>query len=236
MEAVNRAPEIQHQVEKKLHRAPSPARPKAIRGWSVAKSKCNPGSKPGLGISPCRLSRHSPTLKDIKLGKMPATKAAAVTVKKPEKGGGAGTKGSVPGKRKKGQRAASGTPPAPGKRLAPATDSSSSSSSSSELSDCPSEQLSGILSPGANEPRDGCPTPPDPGTWAGQGQREEDGGSSASGQSDGASGAKSPSMESRLHVSNSLAFSDFSEEFVDSIQEEFLKEIEELRSENDYLK
>ncbi|XP_048406161.2 protein SOGA1 isoform X2 [Stegostoma tigrinum] len=236
MEAVNRAPEIQQQVEKKLHRAPSPARPKAIRGWSVAKSKCSPGSKPGLGISPCRLSRHSPTLKDIKLGKMPATKAAAVTVKKPEKGGGAGAKGSVPGKRKKGQRAASGTAPAPGKRLAPATDSSSSSSSSSELSDCPSEQLSGILSPGASEPRDGCPTPPDQGTWAGQGQREEDGGSSASGQSDRASGPKSPSMESRLHISNSLAFSDFSEEFVDSIQEEFLKEIEELRSENDYLK
>ncbi|XP_043566487.1 protein SOGA1 isoform X1 [Chiloscyllium plagiosum] len=220
MEAVSRAPEIQQQVEKKkLHRAPSPARPKAIRGWSVAKSKCNPGSKPALGISQCRLSRHSPALKDIKLGKMPAAKAAAV--KKPEKGGGGGVKGSASGKRKKIQRLASAAAPAPG------TDSSCSSSSSSELSDCPSEQLSGILSPGASEHRDGCPTPPG----------QEDGGSSASGgQSDGASGAKSPSMGSRLHVSNSLAFSDFSEEFVDSIQEEFLKEIEELRSENDYLK
>ncbi|XP_072412907.1 microtubule cross-linking factor 2-like isoform X2 [Chiloscyllium punctatum] len=220
MEAVSRAPEIQQQVEKKkLHRAPSPARPKAIRGWSVAKSKCNPGSKPALGISQCRLSRHSPALKDIKLGKMPAAKAAAV--KKPEKGGGGGVKGSASGKRKKIQRLASAAAPAPG------TDSSCSSSSSSELSDCPSEQLSGILSPGASEHRDGCSTPPG----------QEDGGSSASGgQSDGASGAKSPSMGSRLHVSNSLAFSDFSEEFVDSIQEEFLKEIEELRSENDYLK
>ncbi|XP_038659359.1 protein SOGA1 isoform X2 [Scyliorhinus canicula] len=234
MEAVNGAPEVQQQqVEKKrLHRAPSPARPKAIRGWSVAKSKCNPGSKPGL--AQCRLSRHSPALKDGKLGKMPAGKAAAASAssssrasKKPERGGG-GLRGSAAGKRK-GQRG--GPAPAPGK-LSPA----SATDSSSELSDCPSEPLS---EPGDGEPgpgpSHGCPTTPDAldeGTWP----AEDASLASASGQSDAASGAKSPSLDSRLHVSNSLAFSDFSEEFVDSIQEEFLKEIEELRSENDYLK
>ncbi|XP_067904485.1 microtubule cross-linking factor 2 [Heterodontus francisci] len=246
MEAVNGTSEIQQQqqqVKRKLPRAPSPARPKAIRGWSVAKSKCNPGSKPGL--TQCRLSRHSPALKDIKLGKMPASKAAAAAAsrasKKPERGGGGG-KGGAAGKRKS-QRSSSAAAFAQGKLSPSVTDSSS------ELSDCPSDDNK-LLSPadtgdsesgrGASESehldgRGGIPTPPDTlddRTWPG-----EDGSlASASGQSDGASGAKSPSLESRLHVSNSLAFSDLSEEFVDSIQEEFLKEIDELRSENDYLK
>uniref|UniRef100_UPI00398F7676 microtubule cross-linking factor 2 isoform X2 n=1 Tax=Pristiophorus japonicus TaxID=55135 RepID=UPI00398F7676 len=262
MEAVNGTPDIQQQPQqkpvekKKLHRAPSPARPKAIRGWSVAKSKCNPG------LAQCRLSRHSPTLKDIKLSKMPAGKGAAVAAassssragkgdsrsKKPNQGGGAGGggKGSAPGKRK-GQRGGGGQC-APGK-LSPATDSSS------ELSDCPSDQLSEdprLLSADTSdsepEPQaaraggegGGPGSPPAPAphtldqpTWPGG----DDGSlASASGHSDGPFGAKSPSLDSRLHVSNSLAFSDFSEEFVDSIQEEFLKEIDELRSENDYLK
>ncbi|XP_078411252.1 microtubule cross-linking factor 2 isoform X4 [Cetorhinus maximus] len=247
MEAVNGAPELPQPAEKKkLHRAPSPARPKAIRGWSVAKSKCNPGSKQGL--AQCRLSRHSPALKDIKLGKVPAGKAAASSSsssrasKKPERGA-AGLKGSAAGKRKS-QRGGGGGSSGGGSSAALALGklsptSSSSGGSSSELSDCPSEQLSEDnkpLSPQPQPGKGGCPTPPDPldeRTWPG-----EDGSlASASGQSDtAASGAKSPSLESRLPVSNSLAFSDFSEEFVDSIQEEFLKEIEELRSENDYLK
>ncbi|XP_067856513.1 microtubule cross-linking factor 2 [Heptranchias perlo] len=275
MEALNGTPEIhqqqQQQVEKKkLHRAPSPARPKAIRGWSVAKSKCNPGSKQGL--AQCRLSRHSPGLKDIKLSKMPATKAKAAAAaaaasasratkgdsrsKKPDRGGGGGGTGA----------AAPPPPPPPGKKTSQRGDGEftpgklSPTDSSSELSDCPSEENK-LLSPetgnsdsesgrGASEsePKDGepvsvnaaggkggCSPPPDTlddRTWPG-----EDGSlASASGQSDGPYGAKSPSLESRLHVSNSLAFSDFSEEFVDSIQEEFLKEIDELRSENDYLK
>ncbi|XP_059836687.1 protein SOGA1 [Hypanus sabinus] len=258
MEAVNGTPEIRQQQpaeKKKVHRAPSPARPKAlIRGWSVAKSKCSPGGSK-QGLAQCRLSRHGPGLKDIKLGKSPASKSAGVgsagasagsragkgdpRSKKSERAGGAG---GTAGKRKN-PRAGDG-PRAPGKR-SPATDSSS------ELSDCPSEPLSEDNKPpsaadtsdsesargaGGSEPplsrRGACSPTQDDRSWPG-----EDGSlASASGQSDGPCGTKSPSLDSRLHVSNSLGFSDFSEEFVDSIQEEFVKEIDELRSENDYLK
>ncbi|KAM9855194.1 microtubule cross-linking factor 2 [Aulostomus maculatus] len=44
------------------------------------------------------------------------------------------------------------------------------------------------------------------------------------------------SFDSRVPASTSLAFSDLTDEFMDSMQEEFIREIEELRSENDYLK
>lgn len=44
------------------------------------------------------------------------------------------------------------------------------------------------------------------------------------------------SFDSRVPASTSLAFSDLTEEFMDGMHEEFVREIEELRSENDYLK
>lgn len=44
------------------------------------------------------------------------------------------------------------------------------------------------------------------------------------------------SFDSRMPASTSLAFSDLTEEFMDGMHEEFVREIEELRSENDYLK
>ncbi|KAJ0036496.1 hypothetical protein NQD34_005173 [Periophthalmus magnuspinnatus] len=44
------------------------------------------------------------------------------------------------------------------------------------------------------------------------------------------------SFDSRVPASTSLAFSDLTEELMDSVHEEYAREIEELRSENDYLK
>ncbi|KAK5917116.1 hypothetical protein CgunFtcFv8_012034 [Champsocephalus gunnari] len=44
------------------------------------------------------------------------------------------------------------------------------------------------------------------------------------------------SFDSRVPPSASLAFSDLTEEFMDGMHEEFVREIEELRSEKDYLK
>uniref|UniRef100_A0A8D0G5R6 Uncharacterized protein n=1 Tax=Sphenodon punctatus TaxID=8508 RepID=A0A8D0G5R6_SPHPU len=41
---------------------------------------------------------------------------------------------------------------------------------------------------------------------------------------------------SRLHLSTSLAFSDLTEELLDLGHEGWVRELEELRSENDYLK
>ncbi|XP_069740096.1 microtubule cross-linking factor 2 isoform X2 [Narcine bancroftii] len=249
MEAVNGTPDMRRQQpaeKKKLHRAPSPARPKAlIRGWSVAKSKGGPGGlKPGLGQ--CRLSRHGAGLKDVKAPAAGGGSRAAKGEsrgKKPERGGGGSGQGVAAGKRKN-SRAGDG-------QRAPAKPSAATDSSS-ELSDCPSEPLSEDNKPpsadtsdsesargagGSEAPlarrggaRSPPPPPPDDRSWPG-----EDGSlASASGQSDGPCGTKSP--DSRLQVSNSLGFSDFSEEFVDSLQEEFVKEMDELRSENDYLK
>lgn len=45
-----------------------------------------------------------------------------------------------------------------------------------------------------------------------------------------------PSMESRLNFSSSVAFSDLTGEFVDGMHDELVREIDDLRSENEYLK
>lgn len=223
MEAVNGTADSNQQQQqqqkkmpgekKKVHREPSPARPKAgVRGWSVGRVK-----------GQCRLSRHghghghSPGLKDTRPGasgkaasagpgaegaraelrgkKAPAAAASAA--------GGKKKKAVARWKSPRAQAHIHGLNPGPGRRWAAgATDSSSDLSAHTSDSEAPALAL----------------TLPGPGS-----------GSPGSGQSD-----------SRLHLSNSLGFSDFSEEQLPDggggHEEEMVKEMEELRSDNDYLK
>ncbi|XP_032897200.1 protein SOGA1 isoform X2 [Amblyraja radiata] len=219
MEAVNGTADSNQQQKKKMpgekkkvHREPSPARPKpGVRGWSVGRVK-----------GQCRLSRHghghghSPGLKDTRPGasgkaasagpgaegaraelrgkKAPAAAASAA--------GGKKKKAAARWKSPRAQAHIHGLNPGPGRRWAAgATDSSSDLSAHTSDSEAPALTLPG---PGSGSP--------------------------GSGQSD-----------SRLHLSNSLGFSDFSEEQLPDgggghEEEEMVKEMEELRSDNDYLK
>lgn len=255
--------------KKKINRAPSPARPKDVPGWSLTKIRGGIGT-PTLSVKPgaihlgSRLSRRSPvgslSGKDSKAersgGGKPAGKAsfsAAALSKTTAAKGGKGTGG-----RRKVSDASIGSDDlskdsgcAPGK-LSP-TDSSS------ELSDCASEEnkLSTDAVSSDAESRssrggglDGD-NPLRNGTSADRASQQaaaKTGGSSA--EKDRLSigvetgeGSISPgeersvtSFDSRVPASTSLAFSDLTDEFMDGMHEEFVREIEELRSENDYLK
>ncbi|XP_053173363.1 protein SOGA1 [Scomber japonicus] len=255
--------------KKKINRAPSPARPKDVPGWSLTKIRGGIGT-PTLSVKPgaihlgSRLSRRSPvgslSGKDSKAersgGGKPAGKAsfsAAALSKTTAAKGGKGTGG-----RRKVSDASIGSDDlskdsgcAPGK-LSP-TDSSS------ELSDCASEEnkLSTDAVSSDAESRssrggglDGD-NPLRNGTSADRASQQaaaKSGGSSA--EKDRLSigvetgeGSISPgeersvtSFDSRVPASTSLAFSDLTDEFMDGMHEEFVREIEELRSENDYLK
>ncbi|XP_078275294.1 microtubule cross-linking factor 2 isoform X2 [Rhinoraja longicauda] len=213
--------------KKKVHRTPSPARPKgaAVRGWGAA----------GRARGQCRLSRlthtHSPGLKDTRAGA--GGKAAGLGL-----GPGPGAEGArgehragskkaaappAGGKKKKKASARWKSPraqahppgptnthtPGPGPRWA-ATDSSSDLSAPTSDSEAPA--LPGPSSPGS-------------------GSSNSNGNSNGNGR---------PRPDSRLrHLSNSLGLSDFSEEQLPDgahLDMEMAKEMEELRSENDYLK
>ncbi|KAM8945288.1 microtubule cross-linking factor 2 isoform 2-T2 [Pelodytes ibericus] len=143
--------------KKKMNRAPSPARPKDLTGWSL--SKARRGSPVSLSVIPPGPRRPLPSPGNKKpLEKAPRT---------------------------------GGKPKSSGPRRG--TDSSSEGS-------CASEECSSSSSRGSSE-------------------------------EGGVSGASS-----RLQLSTSLAFSDLTEEILDGGTEVFLREMEELRSENDYLK
>ncbi|XP_047433610.1 protein SOGA1 isoform X2 [Mugil cephalus] len=258
--------------KKKINRAPSPARPKDVPGWSLTKIRGGIGT-PTLSVKPgaihlgSRISRRSPVGslagKDGKAEKCGGAKPAG----KSSFSGGAlsKTSGSKAAKSSGGRRKVSDASIgsddlskdsgcAPGK-LSP-TDSSS------ELSDCASEEnkLSADAVSSDAESRSSrgggmdVEKPLRDGALADRASQqaaakttcssaEKDDKDRLSLSIDTGEGSISPgeersatSFDSRVPASTSLAFSDLTEEFMDGMHEEFVREIEELRSENDYLK
>ncbi|RVE70220.1 hypothetical protein OJAV_G00062850 [Oryzias javanicus] len=237
--------------KKKIHRAPSPARPKDVPGWSFTKIRGGIGT-PTLSVKPgaihlgSRISRRSPVGslagKDGKAGGKTAGKSS----------GGASKAAKSSGGRRKVSDASTGSDDlskdsgcAPGK-LSP-TDSSS------ELSDCASEEnkLSADAMSSDAESRSSRGEKPAREGWLTDAANQRASARSSTDRdkdrlslgTEAAEGSASPgeersvtSVDSRVPASTSLAFSDLTEEFMDSMQEEFIREIEELRSENDYLK
>lgn len=254
--------------KKKINRAPSPARPKDVPGWSLTKIRGGIGT-PTLSVKPgaihlgSRISRRSPvgslSGKDGKAEKSGGGKPAgksSFSASALSKSSAAKAAKSTGGRRKVSD-ASTGSDDlskdsgcAPGK-LSP-TDSSS------ELSDCASEEnklsTDAVSSdtesrssrgggPDGDKPlRDGAPSDRMSQHAAAAKSTEKEKERLSLGVDTG-EGSISPgdersatSFDSRVPASTSLAFSDLTEEFMDGMHEEFVREIEELRSENDYLK
>uniref|UniRef100_A0A3P8TG29 Microtubule crosslinking factor 2 n=1 Tax=Amphiprion percula TaxID=161767 RepID=A0A3P8TG29_AMPPE len=248
--------------KKKINRAPSPARPKDVPGWSLTKIRGGIGT-PTLSVKPgsihlgSRISRRSPVGslagKDGKAEKCGGGKPAG----KSSVSGGLLSKTSKAAKSTGGRRKVSDASIgsddlskdsgcAPGK-LSP-TDSSS------ELSDCASEEnkLSADAASSDAESRssrgggldvekppirDGADRASQPAaSRSAEKERLSLGMETGEGSISPGDERSVTSFDSRVPASTSLAFSDLTEEFMDGMQEEFVREIEELRSENDYLK
>lgn len=202
---------------KKSHRAPSPARPKDVAGWSLAKGRRGPG--PGSAAACSAASSARPDKK----GRAVASGA---------RGSGTRVAGVRTGVRAKGR-------PRPGTGPRPPPPPPSLTDSSSEVSDCASEEarllglelaLSSDAESAAGGPagaRTGQPSQPAPS--AQQPPRPP-------ASPEEPSVAASSVGSSRLPLSASLAFSDLTEEMLDCGPGGFVRELEELRSENDYLK
>lgn len=243
---------LQVTEKKKIHRAPSPARPKDVPGWSLTKIRGGIGTptlsvKPGAIYLGGRVSRRSPvTGKETKTEKSKPTGKPALSAP--------GAQKSIVKSNKSGRRKVSDASIgsddlskdsgcAPGK-LSP-TDSSS------ELSDCASEEnkvstdaLSSDTETSSRGGIDGEKAPADHGLLDKSGQTktsvEKDrlslGMETAEGSVSPGDERSLTSFDSRMPASTSLAFSDLTEELMDGMHEELVREIEELRSENDYLK
>ncbi|XP_051516181.1 protein SOGA1-like isoform X2 [Myxocyprinus asiaticus] len=244
---------LQVNDKKKTHRAPSPARPRDVHGWSLTKIRGGIGTptlsvKPGAIYLGGRVSRRSPVAgKETK-----AEKSSKPTGKPGPSASGAQKSSANPNKssRRKVSDASIGSDDlskdsgcAPGK-LSP-TDSSS------ELSDCASEEnkvsTDALSSDTETSSRGGIE-----GDKAGaeHGLPDKRARAKTSEEKDRLSlgmetgeGRISPgdersltSFDSRMPASTSLAFSDLTEELMDGMHEELVREIDELRSENDYLK
>lgn len=202
---------------KKSHRAPSPARPKDVAGWSLAKGRRGPG--PGAAAACSAASSARPDKKGR-------------TVVPGARGSGTRVAGVRAGVRAKGR-------PRPGTGPRPPPPPPSLTDSSSEVSDCASEEarllglelaLSSDAESAAGGPAGARPgQPPQPAPPAQQPPRPP-------ASPDEPSVAASSVGSSRLPLSASLAFSDLTEEMLDCGPGGFVRELEELRSENDYLK
>lgn len=238
------APPPQPPEKKKLQRAPSPARPKDVPGWSLARSRrgYHPGSpsavaaalsgKSGAGGGHSRRPGGAKDGRGERRGKatpppllMPPTRGAA--------GGRAGA-------RLKGRsRPAGGAAAAPGKGAPPPPRPpapSLATDSSSEASDCSASEEAkllsllelGGLSGGASDTESPASSsimaPAQPASASADG---------ASPLPEDLSAAASLASSSRLPLSTSLAFSDLTEELLDA---GVARELDELRAENDYLK
>ncbi|XP_054904406.1 protein SOGA1 isoform X2 [Poeciliopsis prolifica] len=246
--------------KKKINRAPSPARPKDVPGWSLTKIRGGIGSttlsvKPGAIHLGSRISRRSP------VGSLAGKDGKA------ERGGGKAvgkssllskTSASKVAKSNSGRRKASDASTGSddlSKDSGCAAGKLSPTDSSSELSDCASEEnkLSADAGSSDTESRSsrGAEGEKPLGSRAGQraaakntcstaGKDEKDRRSLSveTGEDSTSPGEErsATSFDSRVPASTSLAFSDLTEEFTDGMHEEYLREIEELRSENDYLK
>ncbi|XP_032460071.1 protein SOGA1 isoform X1 [Phocoena sinus] len=202
---------------KKSHRAPSPARPKDVAGWSLAKGRRGPG--PGSAAACSAASSARPDKK----GRAVASGA---------RGSGTRVAGVRTGVRAKGR-------PRPGTGPRPPPPPPSLTDSSSEVSDCASEEarllglelaLSSDAESAAGGP--GGARTGQPSQTAPSAQQPPRPPASPEEPSVAASSVGS----SRLPLSASLAFSDLTEEMLDCGPGGFVRELEELRSENDYLK
>ncbi|XP_061688447.1 protein SOGA1 [Syngnathoides biaculeatus] len=247
--------------KKKINRAPSPARPKDVPGWSLTKIRGGIGA-PSLSVKPgsihlgSRVSRRSP------VGSLSGKDAKA-----DKSGGKSGAKSSASSKNPANKMAQNSS--VARRRVSDASIGSddlskdsgcaagklSPTDSSSELSDCASEEhkLSTDAPSSDTDSRSSRGGGLDGDNPLGNGTSQvlaEAKSSTEAGDKDRLSigvevGEESASpaeersvtsVDSRMPASTSLAFSDLTEEFGDDMQEEFVREIEELRSENDYLK
>ncbi|XP_014909447.1 protein SOGA1 isoform X2 [Poecilia latipinna] len=246
--------------KKKINRAPSPARPKDVPGWSLTKIRGGIGSttlsvKPGAIHLGSRISRRSP------VGSL-AGKDGKV-----ERGGGktvgkssllsktsASKAAKSNGGRRKVSDASTGSDDL-SKDSGCAAGKLSPTDSSSELSDCASEENKLSADAGSSDAESrssrGAEGEKPLGSRAGQRAAAKNTCSTAekdekdrfslsveTGEDSISPGEErsATSFDSRVPASTSLAFSDLTEEFTDGMHEEYLREIEELRSENDYLK
>ncbi|KAJ8257346.1 hypothetical protein GJAV_G00184630 [Gymnothorax javanicus] len=252
-------PSVQpHQVneKKKINRAPSPARPQDVPGWSLTKIRGGIGT-PTLSVKPgaihlgSRVSRRSPgSGKDIRSDKGKVPGKSLLSVAGFQKSGGKAVKSC----RRKISDASNGSEDL-SKDSGCAPEKLSPTDSSSELSDCASEEnklsTDALSSDTETSSRGGGADGESTTTNHGNGRSDR--------ASRGVQNSKNlvdkdrnsldvegsispgderslPSFDSRMPASTSLAFSDLTEEFMDGMHEEFVREIEELRSENDYLK
>ncbi|XP_011620117.2 protein SOGA1 isoform X2 [Takifugu rubripes] len=245
--------------KKKINRAPSPARPKDVPGWSLTKIRGGIGTttltiKPGAIHLGSRVSRRSPvgSLAGSAKEKSKTSGKSSLSSASSTKTSGGKTSKSTAARRKVsdasiGSDDLSKDSGCPTGKLSP-TDSSS------ELSDCASEENKLSVSSDAESrssrgggpegdrpPGDGPRVPHQPAAKTLSAEKEFKERPSAGVEAGG--GNASPgeersvtSWDSRMPASTSLAFSDLTEEFMDGLHEEYAREIEELRSENDYLK
>nr|XP_043894913.1 protein SOGA1 isoform X3 [Solea senegalensis] len=258
--------------KKMINRAPSPARPKDVPGWSLTKIRGGIGT-PTLSVKPggihlgSRISRRSPvgslSGRDGKAeksgGGKPPGKSSSSHAAMSKSSSTKSAKSS--GGRRKVSDASIGSDDL-SKDSGCAAGKLSPTDSSSELSDCASEEnklSTDAVSSDAESrsSRGGGPDGDKPlrngvlSDRAGQQQSVKAGCSSEDRDDkdrlslgvETGEGSISPgeersvtSFDSRVPASTSLAFSDLTEEFMDGMHEEFVREIEELRSENDYLK
>ncbi|XP_061636023.1 protein SOGA1 isoform X1 [Phyllopteryx taeniolatus] len=247
--------------KKKINRAPSPARPKDVPGWSLTKIRGGIGV-PSLSVKTgaihlgSRISRRSPigglSGKDGKADKS----GGKSTGKSSASSKNSATKmaQSSSGARRRVSDASTGSDDL-SKDSGCAAGKLSPTDSSSELSDCASEEhkLSTDAPSSDTDSRSSRGGGLNGDNPLGNGTSQllaEAKSSTERGDKDrlsigvevgeeSASPAEERSVtsaDSRMPASTSLAFSDLTEEFADGMHEEFVREIEELRSENDYLK
>lgn len=246
--------------KKKINRAPSPARPKDVPGWSLTKIRGGIGTptltiKPGAIHLGSRVSRRSPVgnlaAKDkSKTSGKSSTSSASLT----KTSAGKATKSAAA--RRKVSDASIGSEDLSKDSGCP-TGKLSPTDSSSELSDCASEEnkLSADAVSSDTESRSSRGGGPEGDRPPIDGPRvthqpaaktfamERDFKDRPAVGVEAGEGNVSPgeersvtSCDSRMPASTSLAFSDLTEELMDGVHEEYAREIEELRSENDYLK
>ncbi|XP_033824726.1 protein SOGA1 [Periophthalmus magnuspinnatus] len=255
--------------KKGVNRAPSPARPKDVPGWSFTKIRGGIGT-PTLSVKPggihlgSRVSRRSP-VGSLGSGKDGASKAAGKHSSAAKSSTGKGAKNT----RRKVSDASTGSEDL-SKDSGCAPEKLSPTDSSSELSDCPSDEnkLSTDAFSSDTESRSsrgGAEGEHKPLRDAAVADRSSHRAVTSAGNMrnipmsitgeagdkdrlslggiETGEGSISPgdeksltSFDSRVPASTSLAFSDLTEELMDSVHEEYAREIEELRSENDYLK
>ncbi|KAK9953729.1 hypothetical protein ABG768_015857 [Culter alburnus] len=238
--------------KKKIHRAPSPARPKDVPGWSLTKIRGGIGTptlsvKPGAIYLGGRVSRRSPvTGKETKTEKSKPTGKPALPAAGAQK---SSAKSNKSGRRKVSDASIGSDDLSKDSGCAPGK--LSPTDSSSELSDCVSEEnkvstdaLSSDTETSSRGGIDGDKSAAEHGLLDKSGQTktsvEKDrlslGVETAEGSVSPGDERSLTSFDSRMPASTSLAFSDLTEELMDGMHEELIREIEELRSENDYLK